>query len=228
MKRADSILFTGAGFSRGAKNRSGVDMPLGKDLRPLLWNLCYPGEPFADVSRLEDLFEVAKSRNRKGLTELLHAQLGVDTESIPDYYPMLFGLPWYRCYTLNVDDLSDAVQRKFPMQRELKSISAISWHQRSHADSLASTLEIIHLNGILSEAPDQVTFSPTQYAERLAGQEPLYALCAADVLSRPVIFIGTPVPNPSPKRGGEAGPSREVSLTRSQMRQKLEKNSDKI
>lgn len=90
MRRADAVLFTGAGFSIGARNRAGTQMPLATDLTPLLWSLSYPGVPFDPVSKLSIVFEIARSRNPKGLRELLLSRLGVDADSVPAYYAGLF------------------------------------------------------------------------------------------------------------------------------------------
>jgi hypothetical protein len=38
---------------------------------------------------------------------------------------------------------------------------------------------------------EDLTFSESQYAERIANQEPWYSRCVVDITSRPVIFIGT-------------------------------------
>src|SRR5260370_32059392 len=101
--RGELILFTGAVFSVGAKNRSGQLIPTSSELRRELWQLCYRGEPFDDSSSLGDLYSAALRRNRAELAELLQARLTVDPESLPDYYQRFFNFPWLRCYTLNVD-----------------------------------------------------------------------------------------------------------------------------
>lgn len=193
VRRADAILFTGAGFSKAVKNLAGQPMPLAHELKPTIWDLCYPGVPVDPASKLDDLFQVARAKNPRGLTELLRRHLSVDPDSVPPYYAAFLSLPWYRVYTLNVDDLATAIGRRHPLRRKLVPISAVRWTERPRADSPDRILETIHLNGMLDDAPDGVTFSPTQYAERLAGQEPVYAQCAVDVLSRPVIYVGSPL-----------------------------------
>ena len=168
-------------------------MPLSRDLTPLLWALSFPPDQFDESSKLQDVFEVARGRNPKGLRDLLLLRLGVDADSVPAYYAALLSLPWVRVYTLNVDDLPSATARRHAVRRRLVSVSAVNWGAKPLPAKTAETLEVIHLNGILYDAPDGVTFSPTQYAERLAGQEPLYDQCAIDVLTHPVVFIGTPL-----------------------------------
>ena len=193
IRRADTVLFTGAGFSRGAMNRLGKPMPLGDELRSVFWEVCYPGVPFDESSKLQDLFQVAQSRNPRGLLEALRQHLSVDPDSIPEYYAALLSLPWYSIYTLNVDDLAVAIGRKYPLRRKLTMLSAVAWTRGGSVEAADRAVDVVHLNGLLDDAPAGVTFSPTQYAERLAGQEPVYAQCAAEVLSHPVVFIGTPL-----------------------------------
>ena len=43
MERAEIVLFTGAGFSMGARDRQGRPVPSSTQLREELWALCYPG-----------------------------------------------------------------------------------------------------------------------------------------------------------------------------------------
>jgi hypothetical protein len=90
-----------------------------------------------------------------------------------------------------VDDLESAVGRRFELQRQPITISA-----RDPADHLpgvpsAQGLEVIHLNGVVPSPPEGLTFSETQYAERIGNQEPRYSRCVVELTSRPVIFIGT-------------------------------------
>lgn len=191
MRRGDTVLFCGAGFSRGARNRAGTVMPLASELPPVIWKVCYPGEPY-DGSRLDDLFQVARAKAPRQLREALLAQLSVDPGSIAGYYAAVLALPWFRIYTLNVDDLISTVARITPLPRHPAPLSAVTWAQQP-PEERRGTLQVVHLNGMLDDSPDGITFSPTQYAERLAGQEPLYAQCAVDVLSRPVVYVGTPL-----------------------------------
>jgi hypothetical protein len=57
-------------------------------------------------------------------------------------------------------------------------------------------LEVVHLNGTLEDLPDNVTFSLAQYAERLAQEQPWYRQLATDLLSQPVVFVGTQLDEP--------------------------------
>jgi hypothetical protein len=193
MSRGEIILFTGAGFSSSARDRAGRSLPTARQLKDELHELCYPSEPIDSVATLGDLYDVALRRHRKKLEAFLEQRLSVDTATLPEFYRMIFAQPWLRVYTLNVDDLAHAVTRLFELPRPLSVISATVKDDTSTpvARGRADALEVVHLNGTLPGPPETLTFSETQYAERLARQEPWYARCASDLLTRSVIFIGT-------------------------------------
>lgn len=193
MSRGEIILFTGAGFSCSARDRAGRSLPTAGELKDELHELCYPGDPIDKAATLGDLYDVALRRHRRKLETFLEQRLSVDTATLPEWYRTIFAQPWLRVYTLNVDDLAHAVVRHFELPRPLNVISAtVRDDPRTPvARARADALETVHLNGTLPGPPDALTFSETQYAERLARQEPWYARCASDLLTRPAIFIGT-------------------------------------
>jgi hypothetical protein len=191
--RGELILFTGAGFSVGAKDRLGHAVPTSGELKSELWRLCYPDETFDDSSSLGDLYSAALRRSKSSLSQLLQDRLTIDPDSLPEYYQRLFNFPWFRCYTLNVDDLESAIARRFGLERQPVSISARDTDV-AHLPGVpfsARGLEVVHLNGLIPAAPDSLTFSETQYAERIGNQEPWYSRCVVDITSRPVVFLGT-------------------------------------
>ncbi len=108
-ERGLPVLFTGAGFSAGCSNLLGEQLPSSRKLRELLWNLCFPGKPFNESSSLPDLYSFAHIRHPNQLKDLLSTWLTVHRESIPDYYRIVFSMPWSRSFTLNIDDLASAV-----------------------------------------------------------------------------------------------------------------------
>jgi hypothetical protein len=124
--------------------------------------------------------------------------LRFDPESLVDWYRALLGLPWARWYTLNVDDLALAASRAFDLPRRIVTISATAGLVTA-ADSdqvQADVLQVVHLNGTLADIPHAVTFSNTQYHERLARHEPWYQRLAVDLLTHPFVFIGTRLEEP--------------------------------
>ena len=187
------MLFTGAGFSTDAKDRRGRSLPTTRHLKEELWTLCFPDQPLDPSATLGELFDVAKRRRREALVDYLESRLTVDPDSLPAYYQRYWTLPWLRVYTLNIDDLEQAAARRFPLERNPEQVSA-TLPDRAYVPTSRygePHLEVIHLNGALPGPPETLTFSETQYAERIANKEPWYARCVADITTRPVIFIGT-------------------------------------
>lgn len=193
MSRGEIVLFTGAGFSLEAKDRTGQNLPTVTALKQELWAISFPGQVIEPEATLGELYSIALRRNKPALHKLIQTRLSVDPESLPDFYNVLFNAPWQRCYTLNVDDLESAVHSRWKLKRAPLPISATnpSNHSEPRARHAGPELEVIHLNGFLADAPELLTFSEVQYAQRIANQEPWYARCAVDVRSRPVVFVGT-------------------------------------
>jgi hypothetical protein len=195
-KQGRLILFTGAGYSLSAVDTSGRPLPTGKRLAEELWELTYPGEPYDGYSSLQDVFEVCRQKSAKRLSAYLSARLTVDPERLPEFYRDWLNLPWRRAYTLNVDDLFQATATRFELPRGLDTINGLSTTGEFSRPRLANSLEVIHLNGRMSDGIDAVTFSTAQYAERTAGSEPLYHQLVTDIVAFPVVFVGTPLEEP--------------------------------
>ena len=104
-------------------------------------------------------------------------------ESLPDYCQRYFNFPWFRYYTLNVDDLEGAAARKFGLERQPVSISARNTEVTllPGVPFTARGLEAVHLNGLIPSPPVALTFSESQYAERIGNQEPWYSRCVVDI-----------------------------------------------
>jgi len=192
---AKPVLFTGAGFSLDAKNITHQPIPGVDALRRRLWELCFGDDPFEESNSLQDLYQLARTQRRKELTDYLTAELSVDSGTLPAWYREVFRFPWHRIYTLNVDNLAQAVDRAFDLPRSIKVTSATSELRSEFVDERAN-LHVIHLNGTLADAPDGITFSFGQYAERLTRDEPWYHQLISDLLSRPVVFVGTQLDEP--------------------------------
>ena len=193
-ERGRPILFTGAGFSCAARNVLGENLPVGKGLKEKLWPICFPDIAFDPDTSLQDLYQYAAKRHRAPLSELLTKTFSVTESGLPVWYRSYFALPWARVYTLNIDDLEAVVARAFDLPRKINTTSAI------HADGgivgQPGDLDVIHLNGTLGEVPDGVTFSVTQYAQRLPGFDPIYRRLSAELLTNPFVFVGTSLDEP--------------------------------
>src|SRR6266550_1559333 len=151
LRRGQVILFTGAGFSQSAMNRPGLQLPTVGELKDLLWNVCYPGTAVDATTDLQVLFELARTQHRRALKDLLLERLTVDADSLPNQYRLWFSMPWYRVYTLNIDDLATAVARQFSLPRRVRQISATAAGFQAPAQDEGPVLEIVHLNGTLND-----------------------------------------------------------------------------
>lgn len=189
-QRATPVLFTGAGFSLGVKNITGQPFPSVSDLKKVLWALAFPSDPYDEVSSLQDLYDTCLLRHIKELKEKLTQQLTVDPNSVPEWYQPFFAMPWSKVYTLNIDNVAGAVSTKFSVPRKLKMLSALEPFTTLGSSELHS-LELIHLNGEVEGLTDRVTFSTTQYADRVARADPWYSKFVTDFLTRPFVIVGT-------------------------------------
>jgi hypothetical protein len=195
-ERGRPVLFTGAGFSTSASSVRGRPVASYDDLKKLLWEICFPDAAYEPGAALQDLYEAALQSSPKRLTDVLRENLSVDVSSIPDWYQEVFSLPWQRAYTLNVDNLALAAAQKFSLPRAVVQISGMAPLGRGGVGDAAKCLEFIHLNGTIEDLPAHVTFSVTQYADRLAAPDPAYMQFVGDFLSSPVVFIGTRLDEP--------------------------------
>jgi hypothetical protein len=187
--RGEIVLFLGAGFSKAAHDSASRPLPNSKELTRELWDLAFPRRPFDDTTRLGDAYAAAKAKREKDLLAFLRTRLSVHADSLPDTYRVWFSMPWTRCYTLNLDDLSLAVARRFRLPRSIRAVSATSGKTQGSKDM--SALEIIHLNGAIWDDLDDMTLSDIDYGVRLTTPNSWYVRCSVDIVARPVIFVGT-------------------------------------
>jgi hypothetical protein len=185
----EAILFTGAGFSAGALDSRGRALPRSVDMAGELWGMLFDDGP-PDGSTLADLFDVAVGHG-VDLAAYLEDRLTVDADSLPDSYVPWFSAPWRRVYTLNVDDLEEAVARRFRLPRALRPVRTADELRHHRIDCL----EVIHLNGSV-RALDAATFSTSQYAARLVEPDPLYGRLCEDMARHPFVFAGTVLDEP--------------------------------
>lgn len=196
-ERGRAILFTGAGFAASSRNIDGEFLPTGQSLAEKIWALCFPSVPFDASASLQDVYEAALAKDPKGLKELLTRKLTVDSQSIDDRIARYFSFPWHRIYTLNIDNLADAVSRRFTLPRPLVEISATNPSSpRPPRNALYTAIPVYYLNGNMADVPDNVTFAASHYAKRLAFPDHLYLELVADIVSRPVVFVGTTLDEP--------------------------------
>ena len=189
LSRAEVVLFTGAGFSLDAEDSSGELLPSTEALTKACWNLAFPAQAYPEGVRLGDAFYSAKTTDPKSLRRLVTRRLSVGPNPSESYRTWL-SLPWHRVYTLNIDDLELAVQNRFSLPRRISAVSATSG-KRNGETSEGNVLEVVHLNGAVWDDLDDMTFSAVDYGQRQAGVDKWYAQCVTDIVSRPVVYVGT-------------------------------------
>ena len=127
---------------------------------------------------------------------------------LPEEYRIWFSFPWYRVYTLNVDNLADVVQTKYELPRRIKSISALT----DSPPASTPDLVVVHLNGKVSDFPN-LTFSPRNYAERQAFADLWYPTLVRELATYAVLYVGSTLDEPPLWQYVEARPPRARSAT---------------
>lgn len=181
------VLFLGAGFSVGVKNRLGSQIPTGATLGQRLWEFMdYSGN--YDNTSLAEMYEVASTDGTKKykITEFMEANLLCD--SVPDEYVSLSRIYWHRIYTTNIDNIVEEVYKNGEPKLDILSYPN---NEPKKRDQLLGRIQLICLNGRLPCRPDEITFSVQQYAQRANVHDPLYDQFVCDYATHTTIFIGT-------------------------------------
>jgi hypothetical protein len=186
IRSGEAALFTGAGFSAEATDSQARSLPDSRAMIAELSAMLFDSEP--DESSLADLYDVALFRAPERLRDYLRSRLQIGNSPLPSTFATWFSAPWSRIYTLNIDDLEVAVARQFALPKRLVSVSALA---KDRPKTPPGALEVVHLNGIASDDPHDVTFSTLQYASRLCTPDQAYEELVDDLRSRPFVFVGT-------------------------------------
>lgn len=195
MSRGEPVLFLGAGFSLCAKNQAGLALPSSNGLAEELWSITFPDDAFEKATKLGDVFHCALERGKNKLTNFIQRRFFIDSETLPEFYKIWFSMPWHICYTLNIDDIEISVQRKFSLPRNIQSISATTGNISSNQN--VARLQVVHLNGKIGDPIERLTFSEIDYGERLSNPDPWLLRSSMDILSRPVVYVGTELHEPT-------------------------------
>lgn len=189
--KGTAILVTGAGFSHGAVDCWGENLPLGRQLAKSIWPIGFGDAPFDQDSTLGEIFRIAQRRSGNALRDQLERLFSVDRSRLPVRYSDWFAMPWKRIYTLNIDDLDSAVQAA-QNGPELHILSAFD---STPGDERPMTTSVVHLNGRLADYP-AVTFDPPAYGLRTSTPDSWYQQFIVDTVTRPTLYIGTVLDEP--------------------------------
>ena len=106
------VLFTGAGFSKDAKDLNGNNLPLGPDLAKEIWSIPFPSDVY-DGSKLSDVYHAARRTQETKLIQYIKSRLTIDSFTLPSWYELYLNFPWEKIYTLNLDNLWKIAASKF-------------------------------------------------------------------------------------------------------------------
>ena len=180
------ILFTGAGFSANAKNKESKKLPSSNQLAKELSELI--DLEYSENASLKDVFALAILRKKKEVSNYLKKRLTVDSQSLNDEYKTLINQPWYKIYTVNIDNLFNVAQVKFNPERR---ICCISSNTRTANIEAPKDLTVTHLHGMIEDIPDKITFSQEQYSEKITVPDAYYSILSSDILQYPFVFLGS-------------------------------------
>ena len=188
MSRGEPVLFLGAGFSLGTVDQAGSALPSSKELTRELWSLAFSEDEYDPNTTLGDVFHCASMVGKNKLEKFISKRFSVNADVLPDYYRVWFSMPWHTCYTLNIDNLEIAVKSKFSLPRDIQSISATTDNTNAKRQD---KLQVVHLNGMIGDPIERLTFSEINYGERLSTPDAWLVRSSADMLTRPIVYVGT-------------------------------------
>ncbi len=188
MKQRTPVLFTGAGFSFGAKNVRGTSLPLGKDLkRGLIVDfLCVEegSQDYIDLmgSSLSDVYTYASTE--MGSDKAENFLRGIFSDCVPeDYHKIIAAYRWQRIYTLNIDDLMEAAA----VPGLLYLVNSKTPQRKFDARSI----DYVKLHGCVRNYGEGFVFSKPDYTTAIAnGLDHRYAKLVEDLQTQDFVFLG--------------------------------------
>ncbi|TVK99200.1 cold-shock protein [Shewanella algae] len=183
------VLLLGAGASIGCKNTQSKSPPLGTDLANILAEAM--GTECEDDDDLSDVYATSKDVLGEQLQKILDVNFKHCQPS--QEYIELSKFPFFRIYTLNIDDgFENAVRKQNTTKLNIKQ----RFDRISEPDQFFQTLDLIKLNGDINYPSGGYIFSALEYA-RGSVDEPLwYSELAKDYHRYTFIFIGTKLKEP--------------------------------
>ena len=181
------VLLFGAGASIGSKNKLNEHPPLGGELSKILAEEI--GEEF-NGEALADVYSAAKAELGDHVFKILETHYKHCTPSRE--FATLLKYPFFRIYTLNIDDAFEKAahqtNRIFNVKHRSDPISEV--------DQYYKTLDYIKLNGDISYTSKGFIFSAQEYGKG-SFQEPIwYSELAKDYYKYTFLFVGTQLKEP--------------------------------
>lgn len=203
--RNQVVLFLGAGFSLGAKNRLGEKIPSASQLSKKIWQFLNVDGEYDESTSLPVLYDAFINEGIKREKKIEFLEQNLLSGEIPQNYDALTIPYWYKIYTINIDDV---VQKVFHRNGKLLRELIYPRDEFKERDQSLNSINIIHLHGKLPCNPEDVVFSSKQYARANLKNQPLYSQFVYDYATHPTIFIGTTLDEPLFERYIEAREGR--------------------
>lgn len=182
------ILFLGAGASATSINKYGKPLLQSDDLSRRIadkvgWK--YQGES------LSTTYAAARRVLGIELDNLLSAEFQYCQPS--EEFIRIAQYPWVRLYTTNIDD---ALEQSFSRSR----VQNLQIRNRNDSiedkDQLFRRLDLVHLNGSISNRDAGFIFSPEEYGKNAAEVPKWYSELAVDYFQCTFLFVGTRLTEP--------------------------------
>lgn len=183
------MLFTGAGFSIGAKNGNGMELPSGKKLKSMLikdmLDLSEDDDDYKelDEEKLPEVIEYCKSKRSPNevqdyLTELFSNCQG------EDYHKTVASFPWTKIYTTNIDDL-------FENSAPAGSLKVQNMKRLQSGRFSKNKTEYFKLHGCVKNPSEGYIFSAEDYeSELISSDNSLTTSYSLDIQTNCFVFIG--------------------------------------
>lgn len=184
------ILFTGAGFSLGAVNGAGENIPSGNELkRKLLINFLGYKEDSEECIELmaSSLSDICTFAEGEYSSIKLHDYLiATFSECTPkDFHIAIARFPyWKRIYTVNIDDVMESASEKAAL--------VVQNSERPFTYTRARQKEYIKLHGCVKNRSGKLVFSNQQYVDSMLSSTDYRFNCfARDMQVENFVILGT-------------------------------------
>lgn len=189
------VLFVGSGFSLNAKNLLDENFPTGPVLGEKLWNFLGYNQSYGryDGTSLADLFQAFLHKDIDVNLKQEFLENHLVSREIPEGYDAITRVLWRRIYSTNIDDIIEKIYR-----RNNRKVQELKYPKDKVPQGALprDRTSVIYLHGKLPCDPNDVVFSPQQYAKAQFVHEPLYEQFVYDYAAFPTIFVGTAFGDP--------------------------------
>lgn len=194
MQEHKPILLLGAGFSIGAKNSCGVELPMGNGLCDRLFDTMYPESYDADYikraeqvkNNLKELCSLFRSEDRVSQRNNIIAQIFAG--SVPGhnrFHDKFTCYPWNYIFTLNVDDLVENIYQQ-------QGIPLNVWNSERQGRRKHDKAPIlIKMHGCVRKMYNGVVFDNEEYRNFTENQNFMLKEFAHQFVRNDVVILGT-------------------------------------